>query len=155
MTKKLQFHPEAPLIQYHQNSSNSCCLSSLAWAFDCIVDNRAVTDLVNSIESSLTLQKKEFKNRIHFANAIIKNRRGIKGEQNLQYILTIWNKNDAIDILNYIGQYVTLVQLMDSLGNLNNAISIVGYWISDSKYKKSLCLKQEPLDIICSPSIGK
>ena len=29
MTKKVQFHPETPLIQYHQNSSNSCCWSSL------------------------------------------------------------------------------------------------------------------------------
>ena len=30
MTKKLQFQTEVPLIQYHQKSSNSCCLSSLA-----------------------------------------------------------------------------------------------------------------------------
>ena len=42
---------------------------------------------------------------------------------------------------------------MDSLGNVNHAISIVGYWIFDSNYNKSLCLKQESLDLICSPSV--
>ena len=49
MAKKIQFHPEAPLIQYHQKSYNSCCLSSLASALHCIDDNRAVSDLVNFI----------------------------------------------------------------------------------------------------------
>ena len=58
MTKKLQFHPEAPLIQYQQKSPTSCCLSSLALAFHCIGDNRAVSALVNHIEESLTLQTK-------------------------------------------------------------------------------------------------
>ena len=66
----------------------------------------------------------------------------------------IWKKNDDFDILNDISEYVTLVQLMDSLGNLNHAISIVGHWISDSNYKKELCLTQEYMDIIFSPSIG-
>ena len=56
------------------------------------------------------------------------NRRKIKGENNLRYNLTIWNKIDAFDILNDIGENVTLVQLMDSLRNMNNAISIVGHW---------------------------
>ena len=50
MTKKVQFHSKAPLIQYHQKSSNSCCLSSLASAFHCIGDNSAVYSLVNRIE---------------------------------------------------------------------------------------------------------
>ena len=57
----------------------------------------------------------------------MKNTRRIKGEQNLQCNLTIWKKNDAFDILNYISEDVTLVQLIDSLGNVNNAISIVGH----------------------------
>ena len=70
------------------------------------------------------------------------NRRRIKGEQNLRYNLKIWKKNDAFDILNDISENVTLVQLMDSLGNVNHAISIVGYWIFDSNYNKALCLTQ-------------
>ena len=77
----------------------------------------------------------------------MKNRRKIKGEQNLQYNLNIWKKNNAFDILNDIREDVNLVQLMESLVNVNHSISIVGYWIFDSNYKKSLCLTQESLDI--------
>ena len=56
--------------------------------------------------------------------------------------MKVWQKYDAFDILNNVSEYVNLVQLMDSLGNLNHAISIVGYWISDFNYNKSLCLTQ-------------
>ena len=56
------------------------------------------------------------------------NRKKIKGEQNLRYNLTIWSDNDAFNILNEISENVTLVQLMDSLGNVNHDIIIVGNW---------------------------
>ena len=103
----------------------------------------------------MTLQTKNCKNGIHFANSIMKNRIKIKIEQKLRYNLTIWKLNDAFDILNEISENVTLVQLIESLGNMNHAISIVGYWIFYSNYKKALCLTQESLDVICSPSIGE
>ena len=83
------------------------------------------------------------------------NRRQIKCEQNLIYNLTIWSKNDAFDILNNISENFSLVQLMDSLGNLNHDIIIVGNWIFDSNYKKALCLTQVSMDLIRSPSIGE
>ena len=57
----------------------------------------------------------------------MKNRRKIKGENKLRYNLSIWKKQFAFGILNGISKYVTLVQLMDSLGNINYAISIVGH----------------------------
>ena len=63
-------------------------------------------------------------------------RRKIKGEQNLRYNLAIRKKNDAFDILNDISENVTLVHLMESIGNLNHDISVLGYWIFDSNYKK-------------------
>ena len=97
----------------------------------------------------MTLKIEIFKSGIIFANNIMKNRIKIKGEKNLQYNLTIWKKNDDFDILNAIIEVVTLVQLMDSLVNVNNVISVVGYCIFYSNYKKSLCLTQESLDIIC------
>ena len=50
--------------------------------------------------------------------------------------MAIWRKNDAFDILNDISENVTLVKLMDSIGNVNNDISIVGNWIFNSNYKK-------------------
>ena len=41
------------------------------------------------------------------------------------------------DILNKISENVTLIQLMDSLGNVNHAISIVGHCIFESNYKNN------------------
>ena len=72
----------------------------------------------------------------------MKNRRKIKCEQTLHYNLTIWKKNNDFGILNDISEDVTLVQLINSLGNVNNVISVVGYWIFDSNHEKSLFLTQ-------------
>ena len=49
-SKKIQFCTEAPMIQYHQKSYNSYCLSILSSAFHYIGDNRAVYELVNCFE---------------------------------------------------------------------------------------------------------
>ena len=78
----------------------------------------------------------------------------MKVEQNLQYNLTIWRENNYFDILNDTSEDVTLVQLMESLVNVNHDISVVGYFIFDSIYNKALFLTQELLDIICSTFIG-
>ena len=64
-------------------------------------------------------------------------------------------ENDAFGILNYISKNVTLVQLMESLVNVNHSISIVGHWILDSNYKKELFFTQQLLYLIWSPSIGE
>ena len=60
----------------------------------------------------------------------------------------------SYDILKYISEYVTVVQLIDSLGNAKHAISVVGYGIFDSNYKKALVLNRESLYVICDPSVG-
>ena len=39
-------------------------------------------------------------------------------------------------ILKNVSEYVTLVQLMELLGNVNLAISIVGYWIFTQNMRK-------------------
>ena len=44
---------------------------------------------------------------------------------------------------------------MDTLVNVNHAISIVDYWIFDSNYEKKLHLTRESLDIICYPSVDE
>ena len=109
-TKKIiRSRTEAPLTKYHQKSLNSCCLSSLESAFNCIGDNRDVTSLVNIIEESLNLQMEIFKSIINFSNTIMKNIRRIKGEYNLQYNMMIWKKNDDFYILNDINEDVNLV----------------------------------------------
>ena len=43
---------------------------------------------------------------------------------------------------------------MDYLGNLNHAISVLGYWIFDSNYKRALVFNRESLDMICAPSVS-
>ena len=50
-----------------------------------------------------------------------------KGQQKLRYNLKKWVKKGTFYILNSISENVTLVQLMDTLGNVNHATSIVGY----------------------------
>ena len=51
-------------------------------------------------------------------------------------------KKDALYILNEISDFFTLVQLMDSLGNMNQTISIVGYWIFESNYEQEIFTKR-------------
>ena len=63
------------------------------------------------------------------------NRIKIKGKQSIRYNLTIQKKNDAFNILNDISENVTLVELMDTLGNVNHDISIVRSWIFYSDYE--------------------
>ena len=57
--------------------------------------------------------------------------------------------------MNDISENVTLVQLMDTVGNVNNAVSIVGNRIFDSNYKKAPQLTTETLNIICSTVEGE
>ena len=61
----------------------------------------------------------------------------------------------SYDILTDISKHVTLAQLMDYLGNVNHAISVVGYGIFDSNYKRELVLNRESLNLICAPSVGE
>ena len=130
-------------------------MSSLTSAFHLISDDRAVTAIVNHIEESLTLQTDKSRNRIHFDNAIIKNIKKIKGSHNLRYYMKVWVRKDDFEIIKNVSEYVTLMQLMESLENVNNAISILGYCIFESNYKKALCLSQSSLDVIFSPSVGE
>ena len=44
---------------------------------------------------------------------------------------------------------------MDSLGNVNHAISVVGTWIFELKHERALVLNMESLDMICAPSVGE
>ena len=42
----------------------------------------------------------------------------------------------SFDILHNISENFTLLKLMKSVGNINNAVSILGYWIIDSNQKR-------------------
>ena len=94
-------------------------------------------------------------NLIDFANAILKNEKIIKVGPRVYYSLRKYNHTVSYDILKDIRENVTLVQLMNSLRNVNHAISVVGYWIFESNYKKALVLNRASLDMICAPSVGE
>ena len=53
-----------------------------------------------------------------------------------------YKKKVSYDILTDISENFTLVHLMNSLGNVNRAISVNGYWIFDANYTKSLVLNR-------------
>ena len=75
------------------------------------------------------------------------------GEHNLIYNLNKLKNKSAFDILNDTSEIFILVQLMDTLGNMNHGISILDNRIFDSNYEKALNLTRESLDLICSPSV--
>ena len=66
----------------------------------------------------------------------------IQGKPKVYFSLRKYKKKGSYDILTYISEHFTLVQLMDSLVNVNHDISAVGYWIFDSSYKKALVLNR-------------
>ena len=66
-------------------------------------------------------------NRIDFAKDTLKNEDKIKGEPKVYYSLRKYKKKGSYDILADISEHVTLVNLMNSLENVNRAISVVGY----------------------------
>ena len=73
--------------------------------------------------------KIEVGNCIDFANEMMLNHKINKGETRVHYKLMKYKKMGEYKILEEISANVTLVQLMDSLGNVNHAISVVGSWI--------------------------
>ena len=127
------FHNDAPMLNYCQKSLNICCFNSLASDFYIIKQTKAYNAISLRIEEYF---KSKEGNRIDFANAILKNEKTIAGKPRVYYIPRKCKKKGSYDILRDMSEIFTLVQLMDSLGNANHAISVVGYWIFDSNYEK-------------------
>ena len=62
---------------------------------------------------------------------------------------------DSYDILTDISEHATLIQLVYYLGNVNHAISVVGYRIFDSNHKKYLYLIDNHWIWFVPPYVGK
>ena len=78
-----------------------------------------------------------------------------KSEIKVHYNLIKYKKKGLYKALEDISEHVTLVHLMYSLVNVNDAISVVGYWIFDTNYEKALVLNRASLYMICAPSVGE
>ena len=85
----------------------------------------------------------------------MKNNKRNEGKTRVHYNLIKYKKKGLYKILEDISENFTLIQLMDSLHNVNHDISVVGYWIFDSNYEKSLVLNRGSLEIIFPPSVGE
>ena len=142
VVKSFVFHKDAPILSYRKKSLNSCCFSSLASAFASINHFKAAAAISLRIKESL---KSEVGNRIHFATDNMINNKRNKGEARVHYKLIKYKKMGDYEILEDISANVTLVQLMDSLGNVNHAISVVGSWIFDYNYERALVLNKASL----------
>ena len=152
VVKLFVFHKDAPILNFCQKTLNSCCFISLASAFASNKHFKSANAISIRIKESL---KSEVGSRIDFANEIMLNRKINKGEARLHYKLIKYKKMGDYKILEDISANVTLVRLMDSLVNLNHAISVVGSWIFDSNYERALVLNKASLDMICAPSVNE
>ena len=76
------------------------------------------------------------------------------GKRDISIFVIRWlhEKKSEFDILNDISDHVTLVQLIDTAGNVNHVVIIIGCCIYYSNYKRALPFIKESLDIIFSPS---
>ena len=61
-------------------------------------------------------------------------------------------KGGKFDTINVIGGKLTLVQLVDTVVNVNHEVIIAVILIYDSNYEKSLPLEKELFKLICSSS---
>ena len=98
----------------------------MASAFDSINKTNTKNSISKCIGESLTSQV-SFSNCIDLSNAAVRNPKKVKDEQKIYYNLNIYRNKGSFNILNNISEHVTLIQLMDYLGNANHAISVVGY----------------------------
>ena len=73
-----------------------------------------------------------------------------KCKTKVHYILIKYKQKGLYKILEDISENITLSQLIDSLVNVNHAISVVGYWMFYSNYTNSLVLNRELLDMMCA-----
>ena len=64
------------------------------------------------------------------------NRAQNKVDQRLSYNIKQNNIKGNFDMINYISEHVTLLQLMGKTGNMNHAVIINGNWIFDSNDEK-------------------
>ena len=128
----MRFHIDVPMLKYFKRIPNSCCFSSLESYFDIIDKIKDANAISKCIEESFTSQV-GFRNRIDFANAVLKNQKIVKGEKKLYYNLNMFKQKGYLNIFKYTSEHVTLAPLMDSMGKVNNAISVFGYWIFEPK----------------------
>ena len=81
-----------------------------------------------------------YPNIFRFSNQIILDQSRKKVEQHICYKIKIFKNKGYFGIIKNTSNYVTLSQLMDTVGNINHEVILAENLISDSNYQKSLTL---------------
>ena len=81
---------------------------------------------MSRLSASLSCDTDSFRNKIRFASDIIKYLVRNKGEQWCHGKIVQWNIKEYFYIFNNISDHVTLVQLIDTSGNVYHAVIITG-----------------------------
>ena len=123
---KFEIYLDSPTLEYQHNDWNGCCYGSLASDFVLSEDLVFAKEIKMQINKSLSYTFHEYIDRIIFSNEIMVDKERNKGEHRLRYKSELWNKIGSFDIMNDISEHVTLVKLMNSLGNLDHAVNLVG-----------------------------
>ena len=137
-TEMHDVHTHAPKIEYVQDDKNTCVLSNMDSDLFAVNEHVAENAVMSRLSWYLSCDTVDFMNRINFNIDILTYRVIKKGEQWCHYNLVQWNNKGSFDILNNVGDHVTLFQLEYSAGNVNHAFSITGYSIYYSNYKRAL-----------------
>ena len=77
-----------------------------------------------------------------------------KGEHSIIYNIKLWNIKGDLETIKDISEHLKLVQLIETVGNVNHEVSIGRNWIFDSYYDKNLPLAKESMNLICYYSDG-
>ena len=134
---QVQFDSVASIVVDQKHDQNSSFFSRLDSSFKYSNELVPANAIATRIYVSLT---DEIAAIIKFANSILSDQAKYFGEQHIRYKIKQLKKTGTFVILNHISDYVTLVKLMDSLGNVNHAVSVVGKWSFYSNYGKALPL---------------
>ena len=109
-------------MEYQRQHCNRCCFSSLEYAFAVSEELVSVKKIKMRITALLFYTFHEYTYKIKFTNEIMLDKERNKGEKCLHYKLEQCKEKGRFDIMNIISEHVTLVQLMDYLGNVNHAV---------------------------------
>ena len=102
-TGHIEYNLQDPLVVYHQNDSNICCVSSLASSFTASGENNAARAIKILIEESLYFQYQGYKDMIYFSNDIMPDQVINLGDQSLHYNIKKWKKGQ-FEILHDISE---------------------------------------------------
>ena len=86
---------------------------------------------------------------VSYSNSIMTDNVRNKFYEHRRYEVKKRKRRNDFDIINDMSEYLTLIQLMDNLGNVSHAVTMSGVWIFITNKKRDTPLIIEYLALIC------